>query len=109
MTVSIEECRERLKQRILHLVDYEINRTQNKYDKAYSIAQDKARKSIGQARDIQDLKECDVYSEADIDKFVERIAYLEMQKANTYLHQTNYKYIQTDIMKFLIDSTQNLQ
>ena len=49
MTVSLKECRERLKQRITHLVDYEIDRNQNKYSQTYQKAQDEARKSIKQS------------------------------------------------------------
>ena len=108
--VSLQECRERIKTRLLKMVDSDVRRAEKKYNDVCTTIRTKYQQMFNNSAEIQALKDCGVYSEKDIEKSINNWTTGELIKSNTFTgFAPNYKDIQAEIMKFLIDTANNKQ
>ena len=102
--VSLEECRERLKKRLLHKVDNDIDRAERKYNELCITTRKELQQSYDNSEQIQNLVEIGVYKDEDRDRYINQNLNKEIKKQDLWQCPPNYKDIQAEIMKFLIDS-----
>lgn len=102
--VSLEECRERLKKRLLHKVDNDIDRAKRKYSELCTTTRKELQQSYDNSEQIQNLVEIGIYNDEDRDRYINQNLNKEIKKQDLWQCPPNYKDIQAEIMKFLIDS-----
>lgn len=107
--VSLEECRERLKKRLLHKVDNDIDRAERKYNELCNTTRKELQQSYDNSEQIKDLVEISVYNDEDRDRYINQNLKKEIKKQDPWKCPPNYKDIQAEIMKFLIDSADSQQ
>lgn len=105
--VSLEECRERLKKRLLHKVDNDIDRAERKYNELCNTTRKELQQSYDNSEQIKDLVEISVYNDEDREQYINQNLKKEIKKQDPWKCPPNYKDIQAEIMKFLIDSADN--
>lgn len=102
--VSLEECRERLKKRLLHKVDNDIDRAERKYNELYTTTRKELQQGYDNSDQIQDLVEIGVYDDENREQYINQNLKKEIKKQDPWKCPPNYKDIQAEIMKFLINS-----
>ena len=108
--VSLQECRERIKARLTKMVNSDVSRAEKKYNETHTRIKTEMQQKFDNATDIQNLVDCGVYTEKDKDKKVENWTTSEEIKSKVFTgFAPNYKDIQAEIMRFLIDTADNQQ
>ena len=108
--VSLQECREKIKARLTKMVNSDVSRAEKKYKETHTRIKAEMQQKFDNTTDIQNLVDCGVYTEKDKDKKVENWTKSEEIKSKVFTgFAPNYKDIQAEIMRFLIDTADNQQ
>lgn len=108
--ISLQECRERIKARLANMVDSEVRRAEKKYNDVRTTIKSEAQHDIDNSTQLQELKDCGVFTDKDMDNIVDRLTKSEVIKQKVFTgFPPDYKDIQAEIMRFLIDTADNQQ
>ena len=107
MQISLQECRERLKKRLLHMIDSDIERAEKKYSEISNTVKKRIEQGYDNSKDIKELVECGVLTDEYRKKYIDTETNREIRRQDPWQYQPNYRDIQAEIVKFLIDSTED--
>lgn len=105
--VSLQECRDRIKYRLSNAVDRDISRAEQKYIATRNSIKEEFQKGF-ESQEFQDLVDSGVFTEKDLEQKAGSLTKSEIRKTNVFTgYAPDYKDIQAEIMKFLIDSAES--
>lgn len=108
--VSLQECREKIKSRLAKMIDSDVSRAEKKYNETHKKIKSEMQQKFDNATDTQNLIDCGVFTEKNKCEIVDNWTTSEEIKSKVFTgFAPNYKDIQAEIMRFLIDTADNQQ
>lgn len=108
--VSLQECREKIKSRLAKMIDSDVSRAEKKYNETHKKIKSEMQQKFDNTTDTQNLIDCGVFTEKNKCEIIDNWTASEEIKSKVFTgFAPNYKDIQAEIMRFLIDTADNQQ